>query len=399
MKIKPAQRLSHIKEYYFSTKLREIRYMDSQGMDIINLGIGSPDLPPSDEAINQLIHHAKDLGNHAYQPYKGIEELREAFRDWYLNTFEVQLNYQEEILPLMGSKEGIMHITMAFVNPGDEILVPNPGYPTYASVGQIVGGNVRSYPLTEHNNWEPDLDQLAQQDLSKVKIMWINYPHMPTGTKANDELFHRLVEFAHEHHILLCHDNPYSLVLNPEPKSILSVQGAKEVAIELNSLSKSHNMAGWRIGMVAGAKEYLTHILKVKSNMDSGMFKPLQQAASWALRLESQWHEERNSVYLRRRDRAFEILKVLGCKYREDQVGMFIWAKLPEGNSTSKEFSDTILHGAKVFLTPGFIFGDQGEGYIRISLCNPIERLNEALDRINTFSVTPKATIGEPGNH
>jgi len=399
MIIQPANRLENITEYYFSTKLREIRNLRSQGKDIINLGIGSPDLPPSDETIKQLVSYAIDPNNHAYQPYKGIPALREAFAEWYWGTFGVKLDPDEEVLPLMGSKEGIMHITMAFVNPGDEVLVPDPGYPTYAAVARIVGGEVKSYPLKEENQWFPNLDQLAQQDLSKVKIMWINYPHMPTGAMASDDLFRSLIDFAHKHRILLCHDNPYSLVLNPHPRSILGYERAMDVAIELNSLSKSHNMAGWRIGMVAGNQEYIQYILKVKSNMDSGMFMPLQQAATTALRHSFSWHHERNNIYDKRRTWVKAMLDELRCDYQDQQAGMFLWAKIPGHVPSSRHFSDSLLYQANVFLTPGCIFGQQGEGYIRISLCSPDHRLEEALNRISSFAGKNIETMSQPHNH
>lgn len=382
MIIPVADRLQAVEEYYFSTKLREIRRRIAEGQDIINLGIGSPDLPPSPEVLETLIQAAENPRNHAYQPYKGIQELRNSFCSWYDRTFRVEIDPDTELLPLMGSKEGIMHISNAFLNPGDEVLVPNPGYPTYSSVAKLLGAKVRYYDLSDEHSWYPNLEALGQEDMSRVKIMWINYPHMPTGMAGNISLFDRLIEFAKTHKVLLVNDNPYSLVLNPNPLSLLSRPGAKDVAIELNSLSKSHNMAGWRIGMVAGASSYIQYILTVKSNMDSGMFLPLQLAAAKALLLETDWHQQRNEVYRGRRELGWEILETLGCKLDKEQVGMFLWAKLPQDESSSATFSDRILDSQAVFLTPGFIFGHQGEGYIRLSLCKPQERLEEALARI-----------------
>jgi len=387
MIIPHADRLGNVKEYYFSTKLREIRSLTTHGQDIINLGIGSPDLPPSQDTIQQLVEQVVDPHSHAYQPYKGIPPLRQAFADWYQQTFQVTLDPEEEILPLMGSKEGIMHTAMAFLNPGDEVLIPNPGYPTYGAVAQIVGAKVRPYDLTETNDWFPDLEALAQQDLSRVKLMWLNYPHMPTGARPTDELFTALIAFAKQHQILLCHDNPYSLVLNPNPKSILGYPGAKEVAIELNSMSKSHNMAGWRIGVVMGKSAYIQAILRVKSNMDSGMFMPLQQAATVALQQSASWHQKRNEIYQTRQEIVSDILDILGSEYQKQQAGMFMWGKIPQYVASSRELSDELLYKAQVFITPGFVFGSQGEGYLRISLCNPVHRIEEALKRVAAYKV------------
>ncbi|MEM6804596.1 MAG: aminotransferase class I/II-fold pyridoxal phosphate-dependent enzyme [Bacteroidota bacterium] len=385
MIIPEANRLESVKEYYFSKKLREIRNRVAAGEDIINLGIGNPDMAPSDATLKTLVREAIEPAKHGYQPYKGTPQLRYAFANWYENTYRVQLNAESEILPLMGSKEGIMHISMAFLNPGDQVLVPNPGYPAYSSAARIAGAEILPYSLRAENNWYPDLEELEEQDLSKVKIMWINYPHMPTGSKASDELFERLIAFAQKHQILLCHDNPYSLVLNPDPKSILAYEGAKHVAIELNSLSKSHNMAGWRIGLVTGAEAYLQAILKVKSNMDSGMFLPLQEAAVSALANPYSWHGERNEEYQKRRLLAFDMLDELNCSYDKDQAGMFVWARIPNAEKSGEDFSEKILNGIHVFITPGFIFGDQGHRYIRISLCTPLNKLTLALNRIKSF--------------
>ena len=392
MIIPPAQRLSQVKEYYFSIKLREIRQRMASGEDIINLGIGSPDLSPSEATLHQLIEAAQHPQHHAYQPYKGILELRAGFAGWYKKTFGVNIDAHTDILPLMGSKEGIMHISMAFLNPGDEVLVPNPGYPTYASVTRLVGATIRSYSLKDSQDWTPNFDELEAADLSKVKLMWINYPHMPTGTPASDELMTQLIEFAHRNKILLCHDNPYSLVLNPHPKSILQYEGAKEVAIELNSLSKSHNMAGWRIGAVVGKSTYIQEILKVKSNMDSGMFKPLQLAAATALSTEPEWHTQRNATYQSRREIAWELLHQLGCTFRENQAGMFVWAKVPEQVENGELFSEQILNETHVFLTPGFIFGSEGDQYLRISLCTEKSRLQEACQRIQQHASFTRTT-------
>ena len=385
MIIPPADRLGQVEEYYFSIKLREIRQRIQEGQDIINLGIGSPDLAPPASTIDTLIEAAKEPQNHAYQPYKGIPELRAAFMDWYNRIFSVALDPDSDILPLMGSKEGIMHISMAFLNPGDEVLIPNPGYPTYASVARLLGAGIRYYELKEENGWQPNLEALAQSSLERVKIMWVNYPHMPTGTSATPEMFDKLIAFAHKHQILLCNDNPYSLVLNPHPISLLSRPGGADVALELNSLSKSHNMAGWRMGMVAGGPHYIQQVLTVKSNMDSGMFLPLQLAAVNALGHTDDWHDERNSVYASRREIAWEILDRLGCSFREDQVGMFLWAKLPVSWQRSADFSEHILDNSHVFLTPGFIFGEQGEGYVRLSLCTDQDRLAQALERVKSL--------------
>lgn len=379
--IAPARRLDSVQEYYFAGKLRELRERMSRGEDIINLGIGNPDMAPSDETIKSLIQSAIEPHAHGYQPYKGITELREAFATWYLNTYGVTFSPDEEIMPLIGSKEGIMHISLAFLNPGDEVLIPDPGYPTYSSVTNLVQATARPYQLSEESNWEPDFDALESEDLSKVKIMWINYPHMPTGAAGSLDLFTRLVAFARKHRILLCHDNPYSLVLNKEPMSIFAVPGAREVAIELNSLSKSHNMAGWRVGMIGGAKVYIDTILKVKSNMDSGMFMALQKAASTALSNSYEWHRSRNIEYADRKEIACQILDQLGCEYSKGQVGMFVWAKTPAGID-GFGLSDLILNESLVFLTPGGIFGDQGNEYVRISLCTPKHRLTESLERI-----------------
>lgn len=381
-KIKPSKRTELVQEYYFSHKLRQIDEMRKSGLDIINLGIGSPDLPPAPAVIEKLSTAAKLSNVHGYQSYNGIPALRKAFADWYQKYFQVTLNPDNEILPLIGSKEGIMHISMAFVNEGDEVLVPNPGYPTYTSVSKLTGGKVRFYTLDEKQNWYPDLHELENSDLSKVKIMWVNYPHMPTGTKGSKKLFEDLVAFAHKHCILLCNDNPYSFILNNEHLSLLSVDGAKEVALELNSMSKSHNMAGWRIGMVAGHAEYIKSIVKVKSNMDSGMFQPLQLAAVEALNSSDEWYTDNNKIYLTRRKLVEEIMHKLNCTFNTSQSGLFVWGKIPAKYTSGEELTEEILHKAHVFITPGMVFGDKGNEYIRISLCANEQMLIKALERL-----------------
>ncbi len=382
MQIQPANRISEVKEYYFSKKLREIDQMRQQGIHIINLGIGNPDRPPHAEVLETLHQTSSELDNHGYQSYIGVAELRNAFAQWYKTYFKIELNPGNEILPLIGSKEGIMHVSMAFLNPGDQVLVPNPGYPTYASVSNLVEAKMISYDLEEHLNWQPDFDKLEAMDLSMVKMMWVNYPNMPTGANATLELFEKLVRFGKKHNILICNDNPYSFILNDKPLSIFRIEGAKDICIELNSLSKSHNMAGWRVGMVAAAPEFIQYILRVKSNMDSGMFKPLQLAAVKALSLDNDWYKEVNRGYLERRELAWQIMDMLGCTYNKNQSGMFIWAKIPEHVKSSEELSDKILNNARVFITPGSIFGTQGERYIRISLCATMEVLSESIQRI-----------------
>ncbi len=383
LKIKPSKRTELVQEYYFSHKLRQIAEMREAGLDIINLGIGSPDLPPTPAVIEKLSEAAKLPNVHGYQSYNGIPALRNAFADWYQKYFHVTLNANTEILPLIGSKEGIMHISMAFVNEGDEVLVPNPGYPTYTSVSKLTGGNVRFYNLNEKQNWYPDLQELENSDLSKVKIMWVNYPHMPTGTKGSKKLFEDLVAFAHKNSILLVNDNPYSFILNDEHLSLLSVDGAKDVALELNSMSKSHNMAGWRIGMVAGHAEYIQSIVKVKSNMDSGMFQPMQLAAVEALKSNDDWYVENNKTYGTRRKLVEEIMHKLKCTFDASQSGLFVWGKIPSNYTSGEELTEEILHKAHVFITPGMVFGDQGNEYIRISLCANEQMLNKALERLS----------------
>ena len=382
MIVKPADRTANVQEYYFSQKLAQIDRMRRDGSDVINLGIGSPDQPPSESTVSALIAEAKKSNSHGYQNYSGIPSLRKAFSDWYKKYFYVNLNPDNEILLLMGSKEGIMHISMAFVNPGDEVLVPDPGYPTYSSVTNLVGGIVRKYDLSEENGWLPDLKSLELTDLSKVKLMWVNYPNMPTGVKASVDIFEKLVAFSRKHGILLVNDNPYSFILNKEYISILSVEGAKDTALELNSLSKSHNMAGWRIGMVAGQSDYIKTVLKVKSNMDSGMFLAMQMAAIEALNNPDSWYDSVNSVYIRRRKIVEQIMDLLKCNYDKSQIGLFVWGKIPENIPDCESYVDKILMKSLVFITPGFIFGKNGERFIRISLCATEEKLNEAKNRI-----------------
>jgi aspartate/methionine/tyrosine aminotransferase len=385
MIVKPADRTANVQEYYFSQKLAQIDRMRREGSDVINLGIGSPDQPPSENTVSALIAEAKKPASHGYQSYSGIPSLRKAFSDWYKKYFHVNLNPDNEILLLMGSKEGIMHISMAFVNPGDEVLVPDPGYPTYSSVTNLVGGIVRKYDLSEENGWLPDLKSLEHSDLSKVKLMWVNYPNMPTGVKGSVDLFTKLIAFSRKNGILLVNDNPYSFILNKEYISILAVEGAKDTALELNSLSKSHNMAGWRIGMVAGQSDYIKTVLKVKSNMDSGMFLAMQMAAIEALNNHDSWYDMVNSVYIRRRKIVEQIMDLLKCSYDKSQIGLFVWGKIPENIPDCESYVEKILMKSLVFITPGFIFGKNGERFIRISLCATEEKLNEAKNRITAL--------------
>ncbi len=383
MNIKPAERLNSVSEYYFSKKLKEVAEMNAKGMNVISLGVGSPDLPPSKETVEALSKSAAEPNAHGYMPYVGIPELRKAFADWYKKWFSVELNPLNEIQPLIGSKEGILHISLAFLNPGDGVLVPNPGYPTYSSVSNLVQARVISYDLDESNNWQPDFAELEQMDLSCVKLMWVNYPNMPTGASATPKLFEKLVAFGKKHSIVICNDNPYSFILNDNRLSILQVEGAKDICIELNSMSKSHNMPGWRMGMLASNAQFVEWVLKVKSNIDSGQFKPMQVAAIAALNNSEAWHLEMNiELYRNRRHLAEEIMKTLGCTFDETQVGMFLWGKIPETYADSGELADKVLYDAKVFITPGFIFGDKGNRYIRISLCANDKMLGEALERV-----------------
>jgi LL-diaminopimelate aminotransferase len=392
MNITVSERLNGIGEYYFSQKLREIDELNKQGKNVINLGIGSPDLPPHPDVIKVLQEEAAKPNTHAYQNYKGSPVLRTAIAGFYKTWYGVDLNADTEVLPLIGSKEGIMHICMTYLNKGDEVLIPNPGYPTYSSAVKLAGGRCVEFDLKEENNWEPDFDALEKTDLSRVKLMWINYPEMPTGRQASVELFEKIIAFGKKHNILICHDNPYSFILNEQPISLLSVEGAKEVAIELNSLSKASNMAGWRVGMLAGAKERIDEVLRFKSNMDSGMFLPVQLAAAKALSLDKEWYQELNIVYAERRKYVFQLLKKLNCSFDESQAGLFVWAKIPGEYKDGYELSDDILYNKNVFLTPGGIFGNNGNGYIRVSLCAKKEVLKEALERIASSNLPEIAT-------
>jgi LL-diaminopimelate aminotransferase len=379
--IKTAKRLDIIEEYYFSSKLREVRQLASEGKPIINMGIGSPDLKPSQAVIDAVVLAMHDENAHQYQSYQGLPELRKGMADFYQNNYGVALDPNTEILPLIGSKEGIMHISMAFLNEGDHVLIPNPGYPTYTSVTNLVGAVPVYYDLKESNNWEPDFDALEKLDLSKVKIMWIGYPHMPTGARGSLELFEKLVTFAKKHHILLINDNPYSFVLNDKPMSLLQVEGAKDIAIELNSLSKTFNMAGWRVGMILANATLIDAVLKVKSNMDSGMFYGIQKGAVEALKSDKSWFDSMNAIYKKRRVLTEQLAEKLGCEVYTAGVGLFVWAKLPEGVTSSEDFIDEILYEKHIFITPGTIFGSNGEGYIRFALCVKEEKIQEAINR------------------
>lgn len=376
-----ANRLNHVSEYYFSTKLQEVRALEAQGKPIINLGIGSPDLPPPPEVIEGLNHALLNPVAHQYQPYKGTTDFRNAIALFYKNHYNVNLDPAREILPLMGSKEGITHISMAFLNEGDEVLIPNPGYPTYQAVTNMIGAKVVFYELTEDGNWLPDIQALEKQDLTNVKLMWVNYPHMPTGAVANEKVFRDLVNFGKKHQILIVNDNPYSFILNDSPTSILATEGAMDGVLELNSLSKSFNMSGWRIGMVCGSEHNLNIILKVKSNMDSGMFFPLQAGAVRALALSSNWFGAQNELYKKRKLKILELAALLKCEPSEGQAGMFVWTRVPAGE-TSAEFVDELLHKHDIFAAPGFIFGSAGEGYVRFSLCATEEIIQKAINRI-----------------
>ncbi len=383
--MKLANRLDSINEYYFSQKLREIDAMNYAGKQVINLGIGSPDLPPHPDVIKTLHEESSKPTTHAYQNYKGSPVLRKAMADWYQKWYGVALDSETEILPLIGSKEGIMHICMTYLNEGDIALVPNPGYPTYRSAVSLAGGTICDYDLKEENNWLPDFDALEQTDLSRVKLMFVNYPHMPTGTLPVKDVFDVLVSFAKKYSILLVHDNPYSFILNDHPVSLMKTEGAMEVAIELNSLSKSHNMAGWRVGMLIGAKDRINEVLKFKSNMDSGMFLPLQLAAAKALQLDGEWHNSVNEIYKRRQVKVFELLDLMNCSYDNKQAGMFVWASIPNPYNDGYSLSDEVLQKANVFITPGGIFGSNGNKYVRVSLCCTEDKITEAIERIKNI--------------
>lgn len=386
--IKPAKRVADIKEYYFSHKLREVAQMNARGEDVISLGIGGPDLPPHSDVIVTLQEEVAKDNNHSYQPYNGLPQLREAFAQWYLENYGVSLNPDTEILSLIGSKEGILHISLAFLNPGDGVLVPDPGYPTYTSVSNLVGAEVFKYDLTDENNWLPDFERIERLPLEKIKLMWVNYPHMPTGIQADREIFRKIIDFGKKHGIVIAHDNPYSFILNPEPQSILQIKGAKDIAIELNSLSKSHNMAGWRVAMAASNPTFISWILKVKSNIDSGQFKPVMLAAAKALKSDKEWYETLNKNYAGRRKIAEEILNELGCTFDPEQRGLFLWGKVPDNVKNGETLADHLLYNAKVFVTPGFIFGENGNRFIRISLCAKPEKLREALSRIKNLTTS-----------
>ncbi len=384
-KIHPSLRVQNIKEYYFSTKLKEIAVMKEAGIDVISLGIGGPDLPPPAGVINTMAEAVRVPSNHGYQPHIGVAELREAFARWYRRWYGVELDPAKEIQPLIGSKEGVTHISLAFLNPGDKVLVPNPGYPTYSSISRMAGAEVVYYDLVEKNGWQPDFEAIENMSLDGVRLMWLNYPHMPTGARACHETFEKAIDFGRRHGIVIVHDNPYSFILNPEPRSILSVPGAKEIAIELNSLSKSHNMPGWRVGVAVSNPEFLSWILRIKSNIDSGQFKPLMLAAAKALDEGPEWHSSLNEAYRERRVIAEAVMEALGCSFDPSQAGLFLWGRIKDDDVTSEQLADRVLRDANVFITPGFIFGSNGDRYIRISLCAPSERLSEALERIKNL--------------
>ena len=390
--IEPADHVKYISEYYFSVKLQEVAKMNAEGKNVISLGVGSPDFPPSEYVVEELCHVASRNDVHGYQPYTGIPELKQAYASWYKRSYNVDLT-SKEVLPLIGSKEGIMHISLAFLNVGDGVLVPNPGYPTYTSVSKLMRANVISYDLVDTNNWMPDFDALENMDLSGVKLMWVNYPNMPTGANATTELFEQLVAFGKKHFIVICHDNPYSFILNDTPMSILQVEGAKDICIELNSMSKSHNMAGWRMGVLASNEQFVQWVLRVKSNVDSGQFRPMQMAAIKALDTPKQWHDNMNLLYEQRRLWAYKIMTILGCKFSTDQVGLFVWAKIPSYEISSEAMINDILYNAHVFITPGFIFGSNGSRYIRISLGSSATKIKDAYERIADFLVNRKRTI------
>lgn len=385
MNIQPSQRIQQIKEYYFSTKLKQVAALRSQGIDIISLGIGGPDLPPPAEVIETMQQSVANPANHGYQPHVGLIELRQAFADWYKKWYGVTLDPATEIQPLIGSKEAVTHISLAFLNPGDKVLIPDPGYPTYTSISRMVGAEIIPYPLTIEGDWQPDFDAIEASDLTGVKLMWLNYPHMPTGARARRETFERAIDFGRRHNIVIVHDNPYSFILNPDPQSIMSVDGAKDIAIELNSLSKSHNMPGWRVGVAVSNATFISWILRIKSNIDSGQFKPLMLAAAKALEAGPEWHERLNAAYAERRAVVEKIMSALGCTFDPNQSGLFLWGHISDDSVSSEQLADLVLERARVFITPGFIFGKGGERYIRLSLCAPVERLTEALHRIEAM--------------
>ncbi|GHT31729.1 aminotransferase [Bacteroidia bacterium] len=386
--IQPADRLNTVSEYYFSKKLKEVADLNTQGKDIISLGVGSPDMPPSEATVEALCEDAHKPDAHGYQSYVGIPEFRRAYADWYKRWYDVDLNPDTEIQPLIGSKEGILHISLAFLNAGDGVLVPNPGYPTYSSVSNLVQAKLIAYDLDENNQWQPDFETLEKMDLSNVKLMWTNYPNMPTGAPATRELYEKLVAFGKKHSIIICNDNPYSFILNEKPISLLSVAGAKDICIEMNSMSKSHNMPGWRIGMLASNAQFVQWILKVKSNVDSGTFRAMQKAAVAALSNTDEWHRQNNiETYAKRRALAENILTALGCTFDKKQTGMFLWGKIPDRYKDAGELADKVLYEARVFVVPGFVFGSNGERYVRVSLCAKENMLNEALNRIKELKL------------
>ena len=386
--IQPAERLSLVQEYYFSRKLKEVARLNAEGQDIISLAIGSPDMPPSEQTIEKLCEVAHDPTAHGYQPTQGTPELREAMARFYRRWYGVELDARSELLPLIGSKEGILHVTLAFVNPGDSVLVPNPGYPTYTSLSRLLGANIVNYDLREDNGWQPDFDQLEEimndkRRASTVKLLWTNYPNMPTGGRAHRATYERLVRFAREHHLVVVNDNPYSFILNHEPLSILQVPGAKDCCIEFNSMSKSHNMPGWRVGLCASNADFIQWVLKVQSNIESGTFRAIQLAAAEAYDNSDEWHRVANiERYQARRRYAEQIMRTLGCSYAPQQVGMFLWGRIPDSIASAEQLTERVLHEARVFITPGFIFGSNGNRYIRISLCAKEEKMQEALERI-----------------
>ncbi|MBQ2703597.1 MAG: aminotransferase class I/II-fold pyridoxal phosphate-dependent enzyme [Alistipes sp.] len=389
----PAERVQGVSEYYFSKKLREIASLRAHGHDIISLGIGGPDRPPHAKVVERLCEESHRADTHSYQPYVGIPELRQAFSEWYAQSYGVTLDPATEIQPLIGSKEGILHTTLAFVNKGDGVLVPNPGYPTYSSVSRLAEAEIFTYDLCEENGWQPDFEALERLPLERIKLMWVNYPNMPTGARATRETMQRLVDFGHRHGIVICNDNPYSFILNDSPESLLSVDGAREVCIEMNSLSKSHNMAGWRVGMLASNAQFIEWILRVKSNIDSGMFRPVQLAAVEALGADEEWYAEVNGEYAERRKVAEQILKALDCTYDPEQVGLFLWGRVPEKMRDGEQMSDLLLYEAGVFVTPGMVFGSNGNRYIRLSLCATRERMEEALQRVNGDAIQTKLQL------
>lgn len=388
IRITPANRVNEIKEYWFAGKMREVARMNAEGLDVVSLGVGGPDRMPAVEVVETLCDSAHKEGSHTYQIASGLPQLRQAMSRWYKKHYDVDVNPDTEVLPLIGSKEGVLHVSLTFVNPGERVLVPNPGYMTYSGVSKMLGAEIVNYNLLADKGWMPDFEQLEKLAAEgPIKLMWVNYPNMPTGAIATKNLFEKLVDFAKRHSILLVHDNPYSFILNDNPMSLLEVEGAKDVAIELNSLSKSHNMAGWRMGMVISNSDYVGWVRKVKSNIDSGQFKPVMEAAIKALDLDGSWYEELNKVYSSRRRIAEKIMDAMGCKYDPNQRGLFLWGKLPASESDSASFADKILKEARVFIVPGFIFGSNGEGYVRLSLCATEDRLEEALHRINALSL------------